>query len=68
MKYSVDYAEGFLEGLGYDVVDTAGKPLKFRDILRAVSSEFDFDYEEEKGNKLLDCLCTDEFVKVHPIV
>lgn len=67
MKYSLDYAEGYLEGLGLTIIDSDSKPLKFSDVLKSAWSEIDFDYEEETSDKIIKCMCTSEFVKVHPM-
>lgn len=65
MKYSVDYAEGYLEGLGCDVVDSIiQKPRTVKAILKCVIDGLDYDFDTDK---VLDCICTDEFLKIHPI-
>ena len=62
-KYSVDYAEGYLEGMGFDVVDPEGKPVSFKKILKDAIDNVEYDC----ADKLLDCICTNEFLKIHPL-
>jgi hypothetical protein len=67
MKYSIDYAEGYLEGMGCLVFDQdTQKPASFKEILKFVITEIDFRYDYDVS-KVLDCICTDEFLKIHPI-
>lgn len=63
MKYSVDYAEGFLEGMGFVVTDDDGKPISTRKILKDVIDNVELGCTE----KVLDCICTDKFLEKHPI-
>lgn len=68
MKYSVDYAEGFLEGLGCRVTNTETSDLvTFKEILKDALDKLSYDYETEQFNKVLDCVCTNEFLTAHPI-
>lgn len=65
MKYSVDYAEGYLDGIGCTIFEEkTGNPISFKKIMEYVIDEIDYDKDTEK---ILNCMCTEEFIAKHSI-